>query len=328
MRKFLRILGVLAAVFGVLLLLLCSGMGAFFLLESPYYLALGWIYYLVRVVPQVRPDPAAVGTAVVCLAVVTLGCHLFARWLHAHVRPESPAWSWRWTARGVAVVILLFVAGTAAVGVVHQTAWLATAKEKLLTGGVREASAKMTSNNNMKQMGLAAHNHADPVGYLPTSTFAPDGRPMHSWQTALLSFIEQEHVYRKFQMQKPWSHPENLPAIQSQIKVFLHPGVDHWPAPDSTGLSHYAANVFVLGGDRPRRLAEFEAKGTSNVILFGEAVANPRPWADPLNWRDPRLPLGHPRGFGGPAGQKGTQFCFADGSVRAVDPADLRDLLK
>src|SRR5207249_512441 len=37
---------------------------------------------------------------------------------------------------------------------------------------------------------------------------------------------------------------------------------------------------------------------------YRRSVSNPRAWADPLNWRDPRLGLHRPNGFGGPPGQK------------------------
>ena len=52
------------------------------------------------------------------------------------------------------------------------------------------------------------------------------------------------------------------------------------------------------------------------MILFGEAVANPRPWADPLNWRDPRLGVDHPQGFSGPRQQKTTLFAFGETLAR------------
>ena len=82
-----------------------------------------------------------------------------------------------------------------------------------------------------------------------------------------------------------------------------------------------------IGGDQPRRLADY-AKGTSNTILIGEAIRNPRSWADPLGGRDPRLGLNHPNGFGSPSNQKATQFVFADGSVRSINFDELHELLK
>jgi prepilin-type processing-associated H-X9-DG protein len=57
--------------------------------------------------------------------------------------------------------------------------------------------------------------------------------------------------------------------------------------------------------------------GTSNTILIGEVAGNPKPWGYPTNWRDPLLGVNRtPDGFGHPAGGRGVQFAFADGSVR------------
>ena len=67
------------------------------------------------------------------------------------------------------------------------------------------------------------------------------------------------------------------------------------------------------------------ARWTRNV---GEAVRNPRSWADPLGGRNPKLGLNHPNGFGGPSKQQKTQFLMADGSVRTFTPVELEELIK
>jgi hypothetical protein len=308
----------------VVLFLVCSG--GVFVAQVPFYLAVGWASFLARVLPELRTDPDTVATAVVCLAAVTFGCHWFGRWLWGNLRPDRPAWSWRWTGRFVAVIVLLFVAGTAAVGIVHQTLWLAAAKEPLISTRW-EARPRLVSANKMKQMGLAVHNHFDSVNVLPVSTFAADSRPMHSWQTALLPYIEEDGLYKRIDVSKPWNNQANRSAVNTTVKVFLHPAVEADRTAAGFAASHYAANVLTFGGDKARKLSDYKA-GTSNTIIIGEAVQNSRAWADPLNWRDPRLGLGHPYGFGGPARQKGTQFCFADGSVRTVDLSELTDPLK
>ena len=69
---------------------------------------------------------------------------------------------------------------------------------------VRDAAARMTCSNNMKQMGLAAHNHLSTYSVFPhsgqldstgsNSTFYMP----HSFGTQLLPYIEQETVYKMF----------------------------------------------------------------------------------------------------------------------------------
>ncbi len=69
---------------------------------------------------------------------------------------------------------------------------------------VREAAARMTCTNNLKQMGVAVHNYESANGVLPTigqcdSTGSGSTTyVVHSTATMLLPYIEQDNVYRLF----------------------------------------------------------------------------------------------------------------------------------
>ena len=74
---------------------------------------------------------------------------------------------------------------------------------------VREAAARMTCTNNMKQMGLAAHNHLSTYNVFPhpgqldsTGTSTTFYMP-HSFGTQLLPYIEQEIVFKMFDHTTP-----------------------------------------------------------------------------------------------------------------------------
>ena len=60
---------------------------------------------------------------------------------------------------------------------------------------VREAAARMKCQNNLKQIGLAAHNYHDTYGKLPN---AYDARTGLSWHVLVLPYLEQENLYRQF----------------------------------------------------------------------------------------------------------------------------------
>jgi len=82
---------------------------------------------------------------------------------------------------------------------------------------VREAAARMTCGNNMKQLGLAIHNYASasqdnlPAGMLCGNFYAP-------FHCQLLPYIEQDALFRLMQSAgQSWSYPG------STVKTYLCP---------------------------------------------------------------------------------------------------------
>jgi hypothetical protein len=246
-----------------------------------------------------------------------IGSHCFLRWL------AGGAWLWRRTFRCVGLIVVMFVAGIAMVGVAHQAAWLARSPEPLTTG--RYTGARMHSTNNLKQIGIAVHSRHDHLTppEVARSTFSDAGAPMHSWQTALLPYLEEEKLHKQIDFTKPWTHPVNAQSLGTRVRVYMNPSYREDDV-NGFGASHYAGNVAVVLGDA-RTLKDFPA-GTSNTILAGEVASKFRAWGDPLNARDVRLGAsGHPEGFGGP--RRPAQFVMLDGSVRTFDPKELAELV-
>jgi hypothetical protein len=109
-------------------------------LLSYFHLLTGWAVFLWRVVPNVAIDWFGVVLALASLAGLAGGMHYFCVWLHREIALKKNArdpkaaetrvvpgiWRLRSTLSILGIVVLLFVAGIAAVGSVHQLVWLRT----------------------------------------------------------------------------------------------------------------------------------------------------------------------------------------------------------
>lgn len=107
----------------------CFGSGGMPPVKLYAYGLFGWITFVADVAPKVHVNPVAVATFAVTLLLTTVGVHVFASWLRDSMRPDRPAWRVKGTLSIVALFVLAFVAGIAAVGAFHQTTWLVTQPE-------------------------------------------------------------------------------------------------------------------------------------------------------------------------------------------------------
>ena len=137
---------------------------------------------------------------------------------------------------------------------------------------VREAAARMSCSNNLKQIGLAAHNFNSTYGYFPRYKFNfvtnpdptnPYGNQTegHSLFSLLLPYIEQGNVVSLGNFNFSVIDPANLPPAISGgksnaglaiIKTYLCPSsptsvIDYGPYFQSQGIDP-AATPVPLGG--------------------------------------------------------------------------------
>jgi len=101
--------------------------------EIGWYLAFGWIHFILRNLATVELNGVLFAEGIACMVALGIGTHYFCRWLYREAESATErAWRWHWTASGLAVVMMLFVAGIGTIGAVHQAAWLFSTKGPLL----------------------------------------------------------------------------------------------------------------------------------------------------------------------------------------------------
>jgi prepilin-type processing-associated H-X9-DG protein len=181
---------------------------------------------------------------------------------------------------------------------------------------VRLTAMRLKDQNNMKQVGLgmhAAHDRQHGWSQYARDDFGKTNTGL-SFRVELLPYIEQAHLYRKFNVQEPWDGPTNRSPSNTPIGTYTTPYDGEAP---STKTPY---RVFVGGGaifeENGSSVSLLQIRdGTSNTILAVHA-AEQVPWAEPRELKyDPKGPL--PK-FGHPAQTGGFNVLMADGSVHFV----------
>jgi prepilin-type N-terminal cleavage/methylation domain-containing protein/prepilin-type processing-associated H-X9-DG protein len=167
---------------------------------------------------------------------------------------------------------------------------------------IREAANRMKCSNNLKQLGLAAHNFESTFQSLPPGewTRSSDGggsRP--SWAAALLGYVEQSNKYNQFNFALDVNaSTANGPARRQDVPIYLCPSETSKAAftdggqtvgrlnyfgnigavsSSLTSLSDPRGGVFyvttVLAGETPvgATIADI-TDGTSNTAMFSEVM--------------------------------------------------------
>ena len=167
---------------------------------------------------------------------------------------------------------------------------------------VREAANRMKCSNNLKQLGLALHAYEGVNGYFPPAYQTSDTKtagsafgisypddngnalPGWAWGTLVLPYVEQDNLFRLFDMNAGCWAPQNAAAAKTKLNVFLCPsatggsdgfevqreGSDHRHGTPITlangnrvvfGHSHYVTNAGVHQpwGRRPAYSIDFDS---------------------------------------------------------------------
>jgi hypothetical protein len=179
---------------------------------------------------------------------------------------------------------------------------------------VREAAARAACSNNLKQIGLAVHNHHDSLGILPTGgqgwpyppAYAGVGQPLTGinqtggWLFQILPYLEQNAV---------WSgsgagsvDAAIIQAIGTPIKTYFCPArggprvisAASWYGPSGTyahAMTDYAGSncdstspstgaiVYCTQGQGPTITLNSITDGTSQTLLGGEKRLDPSCYA-------------------------------------------------
>jgi prepilin-type N-terminal cleavage/methylation domain-containing protein len=162
---------------------------------------------------------------------------------------------------------------------------------------VREAAARASCLNNVKQLGLAVHNFADAYGTVPPAWYYPvsygyesnnygpvvsatnaAGVTEGTCQYFLLPFIEQNNLFVQ-------SGGKATNVRKNVVKTFICPSDGtNWAGVNQTSATgpnfnyygyaqcNYSGNVWVFNPVNPASIVAAMPNGTSNTVCWGERI--------------------------------------------------------
>jgi prepilin-type N-terminal cleavage/methylation domain-containing protein/prepilin-type processing-associated H-X9-DG protein len=180
---------------------------------------------------------------------------------------------------------------------------------------VRAAAARVSCQNNVKQLGLALHNHESALGCMPPAFFGDPQPPFttlpayfFSWSVLaqLNPYLEQTNIYNQMDLKQPIYMPPtfdisaaNQFAVSQLVKLFLCPadkmqslgggygvasiGSTNYAACIGTGLATNGASLGspwnadgMFQAKIPTKIADI-TDGTSNTAAMSESTLGDGP---------------------------------------------------
>lgn len=141
------------------------------------------------------------------------------------------------------------------------------------TAEVQERANRRRSANNLKQIGIALHMFHDTYNqFPPAATCSKDGKPLLSWRVMILPFIEQENLYKQFNLNEPWDSEHNKKLLDKMPKLYAPLGVKT-KEPHTTFYQVFVGPGTIFEADKRMGLRPFPVAGLDPGQVF---AANPR----------------------------------------------------
>ena len=189
----------------------------------------GWISWLARVPELAGRYPEWSLALLAGLLLLAVGIQVAARALGPSGPPPDGRWPWRWTLRGLGLLLLVGLTGIGLIGLVHELHWLARLEEPWQEERIRKRGLSRKIEEGLARMRPLAQEieriHAV-SGRLP-----PPEEIEFPPETGLLSLARAADgtltlTYRPEFFLAPFSHPD-ITSLETAGRLLLQP---RWPA--------------------------------------------------------------------------------------------------
>jgi len=146
----------------------------------------------------------------------------------------------------------------------------------------REAARRSQCKGNLFFIRYALEYYHDRYGSLPPAyTVDAQGKPLHSWRTLLLPYMDQTPLYQAIDLTKPWDHPVNAAAFKTGILGYRCPTAG-LPENHTTYLAVVGPNA-AFYRNKSRKLTEITDDRSNTFILIEAPADKSVPWMAPID---------------------------------------------
>lgn len=177
--------------------------------------------------------------------------------------------------------------------------------------------ASFPTEHNLRQIILAAHNYHNDYNHLPGRAVWKNGKPLLSWRVMLLPYLEQDNLFKQFNLDEPWDSEHNKKLIEKMPAIFKSGDAQLNKQFRTRQLAAVGENTVFPSKDAKITLGMISgANGTSNTIAFVEAATDKAVvWTKPddleIDLKNPVTGLTNP-------GQAEFLVGLCDGSVHRI----------
>jgi hypothetical protein len=180
----------------------------------------------------------------------------------------------------------------------------------------REPARRNACQNHLKQIAIALSIYEETYGaFPPAHTVDANGKPLHSWRTLILPFLEQRQLYESIDLTKPWDDPANDQARKTVVGEYCCPSATEWDN-RTTYQAVVAPNSFFRPGE-PRTISDVTDQTRETLMVIEVDAEHAVPWMAPVDTNEPVfLRIGPDSKL---QHDGGLHVLCVDGSVRYLD---------
>ena len=180
---------------------------------------------------------------------------------------------------------------------------------------------RLICEHNFKKIGLALLNYEKEYGELPPAcTVDANGKPLHSWRTLLLPYLDEQKLYDSIDLDKPWNDPINQKAARTTPRCYACV-----KRPAKLGNTYYQAVLSERSAFQKLKshsLKEITDEPSCTMLVIESSLDKAVPWMSPIDvdWSS------HAKGFSIDfrPHAAGSYVLFGDGSTnffsRSMEP--------